>query len=443
MSKQLSSSTLGHFKKAIHSPLVVDGENVKLRIQAEREFTQNKVHVDWVRFTCRVRHAPVPDVDVLFPLPVQPSAVPYDDDSRKYPIDEAKEFQVRLEIAKRVQQRARLSIRDLAETDFSVSAQAYELAVQSAAALGPDFSVDAEIKKGMDFYKHRWSILLSGHECGWVGFLSTSESPRQSTQAETIHVNLFGTACTFAASGWNTRIADLVDETDSVLTRTDLALDFFDGYRGGMDRVWADYVAGSCNVFGRKPCFNNVGDWANGHDRSIYIGSREVGKQTNIYEKGDQLYGHQANSEWVRFELRYGNKKRILSSDMLRRPDDFFAGASDWHHSVLLEAEAIPAPAEAPCTPRLQIQSVQAECARNIRWMVSTAASTLAVAIQYLDGSEIMELIGNAKLPGRLRKFSREQIAQCFGGSVKAATTGFPSLTLDPGTVATYSLSPA
>jgi len=408
--------------KPKNSVLVLDGETVKLRIEAERQFTGNSVHIDWVRFTCRVKNAPVPHIDVLFP--------------------EKREGWDNIEW-ERQEKRLQLSLKDLKESEFIASAEAHELARQTAEALGPDFSVDPQFKKGMDFYKYRWSIILNGTECGWVGFLSSSDSPRQSSQSETIHVNLFGMACTFAQNGWNHRVADLVDETEAVLTRSDLALDFFDGCQGGIDGVRQDYREGLCNVGGRKLKFNLVGDWENGHDRSIYIGSREAGKVTNIYEKGDQLFGHQSNSEWLRFELRYGNKLRVLSSDILRRPDDFFAGASDWHQSVLLKAARVVASQKISVKARLPIQTVTAECARNIRWMVNTAASTLAVAVNYLKPSDFVELIAHAKLPGRLRKFSTSQIAECIGGAVEAVTVGFPSLVLDPGTVATYSLLPA
>lgn len=217
--------------KTKNSPLVLDGETVKLRIEAERDFSGNAVHIDWVRFTCRVKNASAPHVDVLFPEPRQ-----------RWSNEDWEKEEKRLQI----------SLKDLKESEFIVSAQAHELARQTAEALGPEFKVDAQFKKGMDFYKYRWSILLNETECGWVGFLSSSDSPRQSTQAETIHVNLMGTACTFAHPGWNQKVADLVEETEAVLTRTDLALDFFDGYHGGIDAVRQDYRDGLCNVGGRK-----------------------------------------------------------------------------------------------------------------------------------------------------------------------------------------------
>lgn len=392
--------------KPKHSPLVLDGETVKLRIQAERQFTGNTVHVDWVRFTCRLKNAPVPSEDVLFPW-VETL------DPKIYYLDEVREKNAR----------AVKELRKLANEEFSASAQAYELACQSAKALGSDFEVDPQYRKGMDFYKFRWSILLNGSECGWVGFLSSSESPRQSTQAQTIHVNLMGTACTFAKPGWHNRIADLVDETEATLTRADLALDFFDGYQGGIDRVRADYREGLCNVGGRKLKFNLVGDWENGHDRSIYLGSREAGKVTNIYEKGDQLFGEKMGSEWLRFELRYGNKLRDLSSEMLRRPDDFFAGASDWHHSVLLRAHAIASAQQVPVAPRLPVETIQAECVRVLNWFKTTAGPAASLVFKFLDSESFADIAGISKLPARLQKFSVSQIASQFEAARQIIST--------------------
>jgi phage replication initiation protein len=401
------------------APLVVDGDTVKMRILAERQFHRRSVHVDWVRFTCLLRDAPVPNADVLFTRWDNPD--------------------LEIQDANRVR-----SLMDFHGSEFQATAQANELAHRVAAALGSDFHVFEDAKKGMDFYKYRWSITLNGNEVAWVGFLSSSDSPRQSKQAGTIHANIMGTACTFASEGWTDRLAELVDDCEATLTRADLALDFFDGYPGGIEAVRTSYREGRCNVGGRKLKFNLVGDWENGHDRSVYIGSREAGKITNIYEKGDQLYGEKANSDWVRFELRYGNKFRVLSSEILRRPDDFFAGASDWHQSVMLQQyniTTIQTNVEAekvPCLPRLQIESCTAECSRNLRWLKNTAASSLKAAIDFLDHDDLVQLIGNAVLPGRLRKFSKEQIANCFSPAVKVVTE-LPNLVRVPGTVATYS----
>jgi len=385
--------------KPSKSALVLEGDTVKLRLQAERIETGNSVHVDWVRFTAALRIAPAPSVDLLFPA-VRVDSVDWENSQ-----------------ANRLK-----SQKDFEESDYIATAQALDLATHAAACLGEQFTVDPEIKKGMDFYKSRFSILLNGAECAWVGFLSSSDSPRQQSQAATIHCNIFGTACTFANVGWRERLADLIDTHEATLTRADLALDFFDGYECGIDAVRTAYRDGLCNVGGRKLKFNLVGDWENGHDRSVYIGSREAGKITNVYEKGDQLYGEKANSDWVRFELRYGNKLRVLSTDLLRRPDDFFAGASDWHESVMYQAHAVAQAEKVPCIGRLPVETVKAECLRSIRWVKETAAANLALAFEYLGADEFLSIVSHQKLPGRLAKFSREQIQKQISPAFKKIT---------------------
>jgi phage replication initiation protein len=374
-----------------NSPLVLDGGQVKLRLTAERIAHKSPVHVDWVRFTCLLRNAPAPSVENLFPVTVSI----WDEDYRK------SEFQKVL--------------RDIPDADFVASAQALDLANEVCKALGPDFSVVPDVKKGHDFYKFRWSIVRNDSECGWVGFLSSGDSPRQASQAQTIHANIYGAGCTFAENGWNDRIADIVDSHDAKLTRADLALDFFDGIPGGLDACLADFEAGLCDSGGKRLTCNMVGDWSKNprSGRSLYFGSKEAGKQTNVYEKGHQLFGFEAGSNWLRAELRYGNKLRVLPSAMLRRPAEFFAGASDWHQAMLFLADSLVVPEKVPTHKKLAQQTVAAEVSRNVRWAFNTAAPTIAAAFQFL-GSEFLELVTNQKLPGRLQKFSKTELQSAF-----------------------------
>jgi len=214
------------------------------------------------------------------------------------------------------------------------------LAEQACEALGPDFSVFPEVRKGHDFYRFRWSIVRNGQECGWVGYLASGDSPRQQAQGKTIHCNLYGAACTFALPGFNDRLAAIVESTNATLTRVDLALDFFDGFAGGMKRVEADYLAGLMNHGGKSPKCNMVGDWCNGRARSFYFGSKEAGKQTNVYEKGHQLFGPKDElprrpghvlQRWrecnrqLRIEPRQGGKKRRP-----RRKSELLAWVAPW-----------------------------------------------------------------------------------------------------------------
>lgn len=379
------------------NPLVLDGGEVKLRILAERTAHKTPVHVDWVRFTCILRNAPFPGIDSLMPPNMSEMNI-WDPAYRKAEMQKI--------------------LREIDDADFVASTQALDLANEICNALGKDFSVAAELRKGHDFYRFRWSIERNGAECGWVGFLASGDSPRQSAQALTIHANLYGHACTFAEHGWNLRIADLVDQHDAKLTRADLALDFFDGLPGGMDSLKEDYTAGVFDINSKRPKVSCAGDWFNGAERSLYIGSKGAGKQTNIYEKGDQLFGPAFGSEWVRVELRYGDKKRFLSSDMLRFPADFFAGASSWHALQLSRFEATFSAASCKQEKTLPLQTVKGEVTRNVRWALNTAAPTIAAAFRFLSNTEFLELCNweSKKLPGRLQKFSPKELASAFAG---------------------------
>ncbi len=383
------------------SSLVLDGEDIKARLIAERTETKSVVHVDWLRFTCYLRHC-LPSADVLFPLPVTDSIW---DEAYRAP-------------------RLRAALDGLQEGELTTTAQAYELASDVAKTLGSDFQVADEVRKGHDFYKYRWPIERNGQEVGWVGFLSSSKSPRQQAQGSTLHCNLYGAACTFADIGWADNMARLIDFRRGDITRCDLALDLFDGMAGGLDQVVEDYKADLCDVGGKRLKCNMVGDWINGKERSFYMGSKEAGKQTNVYEKGHQLFGPESGSQWLRVELRYGNKLRVLSSDMLRRPADFFAGASDWHQLMLTRADAIATPETVKTTGRLALETVEAEVTRNLKWAFHTAAPTLAAAFNFLpDYESFKELVTNKKLPGRLSKFKPSELSEAFGKAISRFTS--------------------
>lgn len=388
------------------SAFVLDGEDIKARLIAERTESQTPVHVDWLRFTCYLRNNPTPTVERLFPR----NDNIWDEETRT--------------------QRLTALLQTLPTSEFTPAAQALELAEDVCNKLGEGFAVAVELKKGHDFYAKRWSITRNDVEVGWVGFGASSSSPRQQAQARTLHCNLYGSACTFADSGWRDRMATLIDLRRGDVTRCDLALDFFDGLPGGMNQVREDYTNGLMDVGGRRLKPNMVGDWSSlaadyqpMEGRSFYFGSKEAGKQTNVYEKGHQLYGVDAGSPWIRVELRYGNKLRELSTDMLRRPADFFAGASDWHLSMVKLADAQVQPQSVPTTPRLALETVEAEVTRNLRWAFEVAAPTLAAAFEFLPTYDsFKELVTNKKLPGRLSKFDPKELARAFGDAIHRFT---------------------
>ena len=243
------------------SSLVLDGAEIKARLLAERSASNSSVHVDWVRFTCLLRNAPAPSIEDLFPA--APPAL-----GGRWGTD----IYDRAEMLRR-------TLASLPDADFAASAQAKDLAVEVAESLGPDYTVAPEVRKGYDFYKFRWSIERNGVECGWVGYLVSGDSPRQQSQARTIHCNIYGAACTFADHGWRDRLATIIESRNADLTRCDLALDFFDGVPGSPDylgQLVNDYRAGLCDSGGKRLKCNMVGDWANGNSRSLQRSIRSI-----------------------------------------------------------------------------------------------------------------------------------------------------------------------
>ena len=377
--------------RAAKSSLVLDGNVIKCRLEAERIESRSMVHVDWLRFTTQLRNAPFPDVEYVFPR----TTSIWDEDRRMNQI--------------------KAVLAEIPREEFTASAQALELAQRVAVILGEDYRVSPERRKGHDFYRYRWSVERAGVECGWVGFLSSSDSPRQRAQASTIHVNLYGAACTFARPGWRDQMANLVDEVQGDITRCDLALDFFDGQCGGLDRVWSDYQNGLCDVGGRRLKMRDI-NWLKGVARSIYIGSKEAGKETNLYEKGHQLFGEESGNPWWRAELRYGNKLRVLSSDMLRDPASFFAGASEWHATLLREAGELVKPESVKCNAALPAMTVEAEVYRVWKWFRRVASPAASFLFKHTTLEEMLPMLSNEQKPGRLDRFKDVEA----GNAVKA-----------------------
>lgn len=377
----------------MRNDLVLEAGEVKARIHAEQLKNASYVHTDWLRFTIYTQHAPAPEV--CFPPPAD------------FPDDAGEELDF-------------LKAKDLEDYRFSVASQAAQIAWDVATLLGPDYKADLYPQKGKDFYAWRLDILRKGHPVGWVGFLSTSQGLRGAAQAKTVHVNLEGMGCTFARPGWREAMADYIDRYRGLLTRVDLAVDFFEGIKGGMERLPDQYKSGFMDHLGQRPAHKRDGTWdfddrSPNKGRSYYIGSRQAGKQTNVYEKGLKEFGHKSGNPWVRFELRYGNQKRVLPTDILRRPADFFAGASDWHSSVLKERGAQSIPEEIPQEKVLPVQSIEAEVERNARWFLNTAGASFRLVFQHLNENKLLDLLEDASaVPGRLKKFASDEIASVY-----------------------------
>ncbi len=58
---------------------------------------------------------------------------------------------------------------------------------------------------------------------------------------------------------------------------------------------------------------------------TLEIGRRVNGKLVRAYEKGRQLGN--VDSEWVRVEIQFGNKDRVIPHEIVLKTDHYFVGA--------------------------------------------------------------------------------------------------------------------
>jgi len=142
----------------------------------------------------------------------------------------------------------------------------------------------------------------------------------------TMLVDLSGQGCV-VINDWAAVYATMQD-LDARITRCDLALDFCQG-EVTIDQVEEMYFAGEFNAGGRIPKYRRVESGvANAQasgGRTFEIGRRVNGKMLRAYEKGRQL-GKQ-DSEWVRIEIEFGNKDRVIPHEIVTQRDRYFAGA--------------------------------------------------------------------------------------------------------------------
>lgn len=165
------------------------------------------------------------------------------------------------------------------------------------------------ICRGGEAQRGRWMLQLSGKGCGMV-------------------------------ADWQS-LQQLLEDFKAKVTRIDLAVDFLDGQHTVDDAVDM-FERGDFTCGGRKPGTAVAGDWLEQvHGRTLYVGKAQNGKMLRVYEKGKQLGDLQ--SDWVRFEVQFGNRDRVIPLDAMTDCDKFFAGAYP-ALSQLLEAaaESIP-----------------------------------------------------------------------------------------------------
>jgi phage replication initiation protein len=146
-----------------------------------------------------------------------------------------------------------------------------------------------------------------------------------SAQAGRWLLQLTGVGCQFVPDWADLR--DLLEQLDARITRLDLAVDLLHGeYTVDDARDWHGLGGFQASGKGRPPSTSFAGDWDGLiKGRTYYVGNSTNGKCLRVYEKGKQL--GEPDSEWVRFEVQFGNRDRVIPFEALTDRDAFFAGA--------------------------------------------------------------------------------------------------------------------
>lgn len=134
-----------------------------------------------------------------------------------------------------------------------------------------------------------------------------------------------GRACHMIPN-WKRLVKFLSITRKGKITRIDCAHDDYEGTHT-VNHALRMFQEGLFNTGGREPSLDHRGNWFNpdGKGRTLYIGSGKNGKLLRVYEKGMQL-GAKFHP-WVRWEIQYGNRDRIIPWEAVLEPGKYLAGS--------------------------------------------------------------------------------------------------------------------
>lgn len=142
-------------------------------------------------------------------------------------------------------------------------------------------------------------------------------------QRDTLHVELNAAACR-RIEDWNA-VRMWCEVYAVAITRADVAHDDFEAARVDVGRAVEWYRSGEFDSNGRPPHSELRDDMGSNRGKTLYVGRRSSGKLLRVYEKGKQLGDPQ--SPWVRVEVEFRNKGRIVPLDIVSSPGRYLAGA--------------------------------------------------------------------------------------------------------------------
>lgn len=241
--------------------------------------------------------------------------------------------------------------------------------------------------KGWMGYTSR--LLLGAGSCyGFVAFGGES-------QRNTVSIQLTGTYCKTRES-WN-ELARWCIRHSGKITRVDVAYDDFDGSEitlPAAKQLFLDGKFRSSN--GRAPNGRYIDDLGSDAGCTLYVGDRRSGKFCRIYEKGKQL--GDKTSPWVRVEVEYRSKDRLIGWDVLDFPGDYLSGAYE-PFSVFSAKQSVIKTIK-------NVRKASIVAAKD--WFRSAAGSTINLLLKYEYGGDVSQLFDDAvrmRIPARFKNY--------------------------------------
>ena len=288
--------------------------------------------------------------------------------------------------------------------------------------------------KGWQGYKNHSVINLFGKRIGLLAYGGNNERP---------YLSLSGDGCR-KIDNWALVTHYLSILEDVRFSRVDIAADY---YFGEITREEVD-LAYSLDKFKLPKSRNNpLWDPRNptGGDGSPkgwtrYVGKRDSGKYLRIYHKGAEQFGkldeetqeklcrnweeinigdgynapeNATYKDWVRVEIEYGSKNRILPLEIIEQRDDYFAGAFPYLSEIL--------PMANPIRPKTLPNNLETEIEimfNNIRNQYGSFFTTMLSS--GMKPEEILAKCVNGKHSQRIFKAGGMEIAKPFDPKVLA-----------------------
>lgn len=263
------------------------------------------------------------------------------------------------------------------------------------------FNVDASSierqKTGGSGYKHR--ARFPGGQILWGG----------QNQRGTINVSISGVGCS-RIEDWPT-VAAWLESQQAKIKRVDLAHDDFACETFSIEKLREWYEAGEFGAGGRRPEAQLVDDLGSGKGRTFYVGNRKNGKLLRGYEKGKQL--GDPESPWVRVEVEWHDKSRVLPYDMLTRPGQYLAGAYPCLRFLNIEQSKI----------KTIFRGAKIAFDRAVSNLRQQGGKLVNLMLSVFDGDygEVVELLRRDGIPKRIEPYSYhlahgpEALAHSFG----------------------------